>query len=397
MSDRNDRLRVTLLSKALVVGAYQRKCELMAAHADIDLTVLVPTQWGDAIAEHVHTQGYTLRPLPIRFNGNFHLHHYPTLRRALALSKPDLFHIDEEPYNLATFLALRDFRAVSTSKSDAAPVNRDNPLQGFRLPAKALFFSWQNLLRQYPPPFRWMERWVLQHIDAAIAGNQEAQTVWHSKGFRKPITVIPQFGVDEQHFAPHTSTHSARPFTLGYAGRLVSEKRIDLLIDALAHLPDARLLIVGNGPEEAALRSHATQRNVIDRVEFRPAVPSNQMPAIYHAMDVLLLPSETRSNWKEQFGRVLIEAMACGVPVIGSDSGEIPHVIGDAGLVFPEGDGAALLAHVQSLIQQPLLRESLAQRGRARVLERFTMQRIADETVAFYRQVMGAKIKPRRS
>lgn len=393
MSDRNDRLRVTVLSKALVVGAYQRKCELIAAHPEIDLTVLVPTQWGDAVAERTHTQGYTLRPLPIRLNGNFHLHHYPTLRRELALSKPDLFHIDEEPYNLATFLALRDFRAVA--KSDAAPVASPQTLRGSargsaRQP-KAIFFSWQNLLRQYPPPFRWMERWVLHNIDAAIVGNQEAQTVWGSKGFAKPMHVIPQFGVDEQHFASSAMAHPARPFTLGYAGRLVSEKGIALLIDTLAHLPAARLLIVGNGPEEAALRAHATQRHVLDRVDFRPAVPSHQMPAIYRAMDVLLLPSETRSNWKEQFGRVLIEAMACGVPVIGSDSGEIPHVIGDAGLIFPEGDGAALLAHLQALIQQPSLRESLAQRGHARVRDRFTMQRIADETVAFYGRVMAGK------
>jgi len=378
MSDRNDRLRVTLLSKALVVGAYQRKCELIAAHPEIELTVLVPAQWGNAVAERAHTQGYTLRQLPIRLNGNFHLHHYPTLRRELTLSKPDLFHIDEEPYNFATFLALRDFRAVT--KSDKAPVSKFHP--------QALFFSWQNLLRQYPPPFRWMEQWVLQKIDAAIVGNQEAQAVWRSKGFGRPMSVIPQFGVDEQFFAPSTRAHPARPFTLGYAGRLVSEKRIGLLIDTLAHLPEAHLLIVGNGTEEAALRAHAALRNVSDRVEFRPAVPSHQMPAIYHAMDVLLLPSETRSNWKEQFGRVLIEAMACGVPVIGSDSGEIPHVIGDAGLIFSEGDGAALLAQVQSLIQQPSLREWLAQRGRARVLAHFTMQRIADETVNFYRQIV---------
>ena len=71
-------------------------------------------------------------------------------------------------------------------------------------------------------------------------------------------------------------------------------------------------------------------------------MPSTEVPAVLRALDVLVLPSLTTPSWKEQFGRVLQEAMACAIPVVGSDSGEIPHVIGDAGLVTPEGDAAAL-------------------------------------------------------
>jgi glycosyltransferase involved in cell wall biosynthesis len=101
--------------------------------------------------------------------------------------------------------------------------------------------------------------------------------------------------------------------------------------------------------------------------------------------DALALPSLTRPNWKEQFGRILVEAMASGVPCAGSDSGEIPHVLGDAGLVVPEGDAGALAAALSRLADDPGLRRALAARGRARVLARYTHARIAEKTCAVYR------------
>jgi glycosyltransferase involved in cell wall biosynthesis len=104
---------------------------------------------------------------------------------------------------------------------------------------------------------------------------------------------------------------------------------------------------------------------------------------------VLALPSLTTTSWKEQFGRVLQEAMACGIPVVGSDSGEIPHVIGDAGLVTPEGDAAALRDALRRLMDDAHLRHDLGHRGRARVLERFTHARVAAATVEVYRRVMA--------
>ena len=95
------------------------------------------------------------------------------------------------------------------------------------------------------------------------------------------------------------------------------------------------------------------------------------------------------SNWKEQFGRVLIEAMSCGVPVLGSGSGEIPHVIGDAGLIFPEGDVATLRIAIARIATAPALRADLARRGRARILAEFTQAAIARRHVAVYAAMLG--------
>jgi glycosyltransferase involved in cell wall biosynthesis len=132
----------------------------------------------------------------------------------------------------------------------------------------------------------------------------------------------------------------------------------------------------------------ARQLHISERVFFEGQVPSTQMPAFYHQIDALAVPSRTLPNWKEQFGRVLVEAMACGLPVVGSNSGEIPNVIGDAGLIFPENDASELRRHLLHLQQQPDLRRELGQRGRHRVLERYTQAQVAAQTVQVYRDVI---------
>lgn len=367
-------MRVTMLSKALVVGAYQRKCELIAQRPDIELTVLAPPGWrtGNRMErlERVHTSGYTLREIPIRWNGSFHLHYYPSLRHELAQTSPDIVHIDEEPYNLSTYLALRDSRHVG---------------------ARSLFFTWQNIARRYPPPFRWFETYALSHVSTAIAGNQEAASVLRRKGYQGTCDVIPQFGVDEVQFQPVMSRAATPFFTVGYAGRLVKEKGVDLLLRAMTECPaHVRAMVIGAGDERNSLMELSGQLGLVERVSFLSPVPSSQMPGIYGQLDALVLPSRTQANWKEQFGRVLIEAMSCGVPVVGSQCGEIPNVIGDAGIIFPEDDVHKLAHALVELEQQQQLRTELGARGRARVMSHFTMRRIADETVNVYRSILDA-------
>jgi glycosyltransferase involved in cell wall biosynthesis len=361
-----------LISKALVVGTYQRKAEEIAAHPGIDLTVVVPPQWkdvrGDLLLERVHTEGYTLAVEPIRFNGSFHLHTYPGLPRLLQQIRPHIVHIDEEPYNLATYLALRAAHKVG---------------------AKTLFFTWQNIERRYPPPFSWIERAVLRGVDHAIAGTQEAADVWRAKGYAGPLTVIPQFGVDPDFFTPAPSPRSDDVFTIGCAGRLVEEKGLDVLIRAMTRVPGQTcLLLAGDGPQRDEILRLAGIYNIGGCVQVLGGIPSTQMPEFYRSLDALVLPSLTRPNWKEQFGRVLIEAMACGVPVIGSNSGAIPEVIGDAGLIVPEGDAEALSVALASLVEHPRLRQQLSDAGRARVLAHFTQSQVAAETVNVYRNMV---------
>jgi glycosyltransferase involved in cell wall biosynthesis len=360
-------VRVLMISKALVAGLYQRKLECIAAHG-IELLALTPPSWQDErgvqTLERAFTHGYRLETIPIWLNGSFHLHIYPTLGRAMRAFRPDVVHIDEEPYNAATWGALYAAR---------------------RAGAKALFFTWQNIDRAYPPPFRWGERWVLDHADAAIAGTQGAASVWRGKGFTRPLAVIPQFGIDPQVFAP-AAARPDRPFTIGAVARLVPEKGIDLLLRAAAQIDGARVRIVGGGPEGAALARLAGELGIEDRVMFIAQQPSTAMPGQYQTFDVLAVPSRTLPNWKEQFGpRASVEAMASGVPVVGADSGAIPDVVGDAGLIVPEGDVGALAAALRRVRDEPGLAQRLSALGRARALDHYTHEQVAAATVAVYR------------
>lgn len=373
-------MRVVILSKALVTATYRRKLEELARLPNVELTAIVPPAWrdrgGEARLEPGHTAGYELLVAPLAFNGQYHLHFYPTLGRLLRRLRPEVLHVDEEPYNLATWHALRLGEAVG---------------------ARGLFFTWQNLKRRYPWPFSHFERANYRRAAYAIAGNQGAVGVLRAKGYRGPIAVIPQFGVDPEIFAPPGATRSGREgVVIGYVGRLVPEKGVDVLLRACANLPraDWKLAILGDGPDRARLAGLATELGITDRVRFWGRLPSAEVPRFYGELDILVLPSLSRPNWVEQFGRVLIEAMACGVPVIGSDAGEIPHVIGDAGVVVPQQDVEALRDAISQLASDPARRAELAGRGRQRALEHYTQAQVAQATYQVYQAIMsGAEVK----
>jgi glycosyltransferase involved in cell wall biosynthesis len=367
-------VQIVLISKACVVGSYQTKLERMAAYKDVDLTVIVPPSWRERghelTLERAHTEGYTVRVLPLCLNGSYHLHFYRGLKGLLRELEPALVHMDEEPYNLATYLASRAARAVG---------------------AKCLFFTWQNLHRSYPWPFAAMERYVHRHASGAIAGNSAAADVLRAKGYEGPLVVIPQFGVDLDLFAASGARGTDRPAIIGYAGRLVPEKGLWVLVEALEGLTGSwELHLVGQGPLEQPLRDRFRGSGLYERVRFLGYVPSGDMPTVLSTMDLLVLPSLTRRSWVEQFGRVLTEAMACEVAVVGSDSGEIPQVIGDGGLVVPEGDPQALRMALKSLIENPAARRRLGRRGRSRVMAHYTQAQIAARTVSFYRELLGS-------
>ena len=371
-------MRVVLLSKAYVVAAYRRKAEELAARG-VDLTLVAPPSWRDERGvmafEPGEARGYRLEMLPIALNGNFHLHWNRGLGRLIRRLRPDIVHVEEEPYNLATVLAVRAARSVG---------------------AAVAFFTWQNLNRNYPPPFRWFERYVYRASSYALCGNRDAEDVLRAKGYSGPAAVIPQVGVDPERYTPRE--HEPATFTIGYAGRLVREKGADLLLRAAAGLDgDWRLILLGGGPERQALEALAGSLGIAARVQFIPWMPSADFADHLRQLSVLVVPSRSLANWKEQFGRVLVEAMACGVPVVGSTCGEIPNVIGDAGLVFPEGDEAGLAGCLARLQQDAPLRAALSEVGRRRMLERFTQAEVASATLAVYERILALRAGEGRS
>lgn len=347
----------------------------------VELTVVSPARWAGSDREFrgVEPDGFELIVHECRFSGTTsvrlgnHLHFYPGISRVIRSRKWDLVHIDEEPFNFATYLAMR------------ACLRQGVP---------AVFTTWQNLMKSYPPPFNFFERYVLANAAGGMAGNSEGLAVLRRRGFSKPAAHIPHLGVDAAWFRRRDASGLRRKlgldgvFAVGFVGRFSPEKGLDTLIKALALLPgDCVLVLLGTGGERPRLQAMAQRLGASGRIRWVPWVNSAEVADYMSALDVLTLPSRTRWNIKEQFGRVLVEAMASEICVVGSDSGEIPRVIGDAGLVFHEGDERELAGHLRRLMQDTALRELLASRGRERALNHFTYAQIASQAVEFYRRV----------
>jgi glycosyltransferase involved in cell wall biosynthesis len=209
-------------------------------------------------------------------------------------------------------------------------------------------------------------------------------------GYTGPSAVIPHHGVHLGVFQPQTSARTSNQFTIAFVGRFAPEKGLDTLLEAVRLLGSTvRLLLVGAGPHRQTLEEQIYSMGLSHQVQFVDPLANDKLPGLFAEIDVLVLPSRTMSFWKEQFGRVLVEAMACKVPVVGSDSGAIPEVIGDAGLIFPEGDAIALADCLHQLIGSADLGQDLAERGYQRVQRLYSQECISEQTIAFYRNILS--------
>jgi glycosyltransferase involved in cell wall biosynthesis len=372
-------VRVLVVSHACAAPINRAKFHALARRPGLEVFLLAPCQWPEGGRAYAVAAGEErgVRLLagraafPGRVGGHFYL---SGLGRALREARPHLVHLEEEPFSLAAGQVLA-----------AASLRRPRPA--------LVVFSWENLDLRLPWPGRAIERAALRRADLLIAGGRTARERLLRRGARpEKIEVLPQFGLDPALYRPPGPGGGPEVFTVGFVGRLVREKGADLLLDALEGLGgEWRALIVGEGPERPALEARAASAGMAGRVELPGWVPHEQVPALLRRMSALALPSRTAPGWAEQFGHVLIEGMSSGAVPVGSDSGEIPHVIGAEGLVFPEGDAAALREALRRLRDEAGLRARLAEAGRARVMREFTWEAMAGRTLALYERALAAR------
>jgi glycosyltransferase involved in cell wall biosynthesis len=252
-------------------------------------------------------------------------------------------------------------------------------LNAARYGAGLVVLGIQNLLKVYPLPFERLQRFVFNRTTTAVYTSVQAAEILKRRGFDGRLIPMP-FSTDltvpsHERKAAIRAAWDLRGPLAGFSGRLVPEKGIDVFLKALAQLPAVNGAIIGTGPEQDALQGLARDLGIHERVRFlQPEGPARAMELL-SALDVLALPSRTMPNWAEQFGRVLIEAMATGVAVVASDSGAIGEVVGDAGLLVPENDSDALAAGLQRALKDPA---RLIERGLERVRARYTSAVEAD-------------------
>ncbi|MEU3840876.1 glycosyltransferase family 4 protein [Streptomyces sp. NPDC028635] len=219
---------------------------------------------------------------------------------------------------------------------------------------------------------RWYERHVLPRVFARARALVAVSPVSLAYGRPGAVEIAP--GVDVERFTPGPPA-STRPRTVVYVGRLDRTSRwkgVDVLLRAfaaLADLPGVRLRLVGGGDAVPDHAAHAERLGIADRVEFTGEMSGDGLVAVMRSAAVLVLPSLTDA---ESFGMVLVEAMACGTPVVGSDVGGIPHVVtpGVTGLLVPPGDHLALAAACRRLLRDGSLADRMGAAGRERAVER---------------------------
>lgn len=318
-----------------------------------------------------------LVPLTARWTGRPHLFHYAGKALDALLREPfDIVHVWEEPYQFATYQVTRRLR---------------------NSPAALSFFTFQNLVKWYPPPFAFFERAVVRRADRWSAGGELVLEAMANRGYpmNKGEVLIP--AVDLDSFRPRNERERATlrselglPAPLvGYVGRLVPPKGIGVLLQAMEQVgfdEEWGLLCLGSGPEEPTILSWARQHGAEARVRVRLA-KHGEVARYLAALDLLVVPSLTTPRWKEQFGRVIIEAFASGVPVIGSDSGEIPRVVGNAGRIVPENDPLVLAKAIGELLSDSGARERLASEGLARA-RRFSVPAIAQRYRSYFEAML---------
>lgn len=373
------------------MDVYQDKLRYLAREHDLELTLVVPhvfLEAGRIVEAHLGDGSYTVVPLHGRLTRTGRLNRY-TLRGLRPLIKklqPHVLHLEEDPESAISLQAIR--AALS-----------------LRQPPKIVGFSWRNM---YFPFAHWpwykpkrivldlIQRMCLPHYDALICGSHEGPSMFAPLGVSCPMPIIPQYGVDPARYSPSgpiidlRSTYNINhnQLVVGYIGRIMPMKGLDTLLEACSLSGNnVHCVVVGRGDTDW-LRIVAERTGMTSRLTLIDGLAPADVPSAMRALDVMVLPSRTTAQWREQFGRVIIEAMSCGLPVIGSSSGEIPYVIGDAGLVFPEGDAKALASCIMQL-NDVNARAVIRQRGLERVEAHYTNKHIAAQIARVYRQVLS--------
>jgi glycosyltransferase involved in cell wall biosynthesis len=261
-----------------------------------------------------------------------------------------------------------------------------------------VFFTAQNLTKTYPPPFSWMERYCLNRCAGWIGCGATVIESRLEQGYGKRPYRLIGFGVDTAEFRPDRERRQRMRTHLGWddsipvvacLGRLVPVKGIEFLTSVLdgIHVP-WRALFIGTGPLQPALEKWSM--NYPDRVRI-VAASHGDVPAYLNAADILCAPSQTLPNSKEQFGRMIVEGFASGLAVISSDSGELPYVTGDAGIVAGEKDRAAWIDNLERLLPDVTLRADFGERARARIASHFTWPVIARQHIEFFEELLAAR------
>jgi glycosyltransferase involved in cell wall biosynthesis len=378
----NSNLRILFASHTYVIGINQGKLNAISKNCSVDVALLAPKQWkargwGTTFALEKSYPSIKYYPASVMGGGRGggYIYSLNDVSYAIETFKPHLLQVEQEVFSLSAF------QMALYAKSKNLPL---------------VIFGWENMNRRLSFVRRQMCQFVLNTASLIITGNHDGKHIMREWGYKGPIEVIPQMGVDTHLFSPLLrQNHSVHEFCIGYMGRLIHHKGIDILFSAVRQLKQQgdrfKVVLCGSGKDEAQLRQCAKQEEIADLVIWVGRVPHADVAQEIAKFDILVLPSRTVDDWKEQFGHILIEAMSMGVPVIGSTCGEIPNVIGRDDLIFPEENSEALAAIIKRMIQKPDWHSEISHYGIERVNQRYSHECIAEALVQQWLTILKPK------
>ncbi|MEP7218606.1 MAG: glycosyltransferase family 4 protein [Bacteroidota bacterium] len=387
-------LRLLVIDKTTILKNNRERFRRLADLADIDLTLLAPTRWVEncvmepyqpvagepyrTILGRVSWPGKEIRA--IFLNG---------IIRAFRRSRPQVILMMEESFSLFALQVVLLRRILA--------------------PAAPLIFYSNNIVSYRRFDYRpgrlvlAINNYVMRRCAVGLCVNRKAVDVMRDSIFRGDIREL-FYGINERLFQPVPKARARAAIGMPvsaelflYAGRLFERKGVDDLIDAFTRLraerpgADLRLLILGDGDYRDQLIAKAESLDLGRSVEFRRAVPIEEMADHIGAATAFVLPS--RAEWCEQFGRVNAEAMLVETTIIGSTSGEIPRVVGDGGYIFPAGDIDALKRTMAEVIDNP---EEAARRraiGRERAMRLYSVQGYVDGAITLLEDLSGRALR----
>lgn len=359
---------VSIAHSAFIDGTGRLRYDSFADDSQVHLTLVIPDRWnesGRSLERGKINTRVELKTMKILFpsfpKANWYFHFYPGMDRMIDELCPDVLHLWEEPWSVVAAQA-----AYLCRKRGIALVLETE----------------QNVLRPLPFPFERLRRYALARTNLLVSRQDEALNVSRACGYTGPAAIV-EYCVDQTRFRPldqdlAKSMFDVTGFTIGYVGRLIREKGLFTVLDALKTCRQhINFVMVGSGKASDDLRSRIQELGLGDRVRILPSQSQDGVATFMNSLSALILMSETTRSWKEQFGRVIIEAQACGVPVIGSSSGAIPSVIGGGGWIVPEGNSLQLAELLDKLASDPAQIAGRAVKATENV-ERFSKAVIAE-------------------
>jgi glycosyltransferase involved in cell wall biosynthesis len=368
----NEKIRVLFTENLAVESAHREIYRVLAERNNLEVHLLVPRSWKEAhglvMCEPEASPSLHVHQSHILFGYRQHRVMYRELGRIMRTVRPHMVVLDQEPENYAAIQGVIARNKSSPDAKLALTSSRNIDHVGIGFPYR------------FELTHRWCDRYVRRHpVDACFVRTKAA--IPFMQRYARDIVHIP-FSVDANGLMKRPSTKQSNGksglITIGYLGRLIEPKGVRLLLNAFPYLPaNTRLMFVGRGELGDTLKAEAIRMGVGERVIILPPVPHDEVPGVLAQMDLIVVPSLETKYWKEQCPRVPMEAMACGVPVIGSQSGGILEVLGETGRFFRTGDLEDLVEKLLQVIGDPSARKSMAALGRARVLGEYDVPLIA--------------------